>query len=106
MQVLSNEITSGSGHMIVLFAKYHDQLALDLARPFKAVVTAGTKGMRMDVRCKITHRPTHPFVQRAAVRQVSPETHTSRTDASRACWKIEHVVNGEGGIFIVGGHFL
>lgn len=58
----------------------------------------------MDIRGKIAHGGRHPRVERAAVREVTAETHAGGADAAVAGLEGEEGGDGQLGVFIVRGH--
>lgn len=86
---------------------YHNQLPLNIPRPCQTVVILPLpERVAVDVRREVTYRGPDPAVERAAVREVSAQTHARGADPAVAGWQGEEVVDCEGGVFVIGGKFL
>jgi hypothetical protein len=60
----------------------------------------------VDVGCEVADCCCDAGVQRAAVREVAAEAHAGCADSAGAGFEVFEEVDGEGGVFIVGGELF
>ena len=60
----------------------------------------------MHIRREIANRRLHPAIQRAAIRQMTPQAHPRRAHPPIARRQRQQVVHRQRGVLVVGGQFL
>lgn len=76
MKRLADQVTSLRWHVVVQFAKDHDQFALDVFGALDAVVVlAGAQRAAVDVGSEVADGGRDAWVQGAAVGEMAAETH-------------------------------
>ena len=107
MQSFSYEIPSSRRDVVILLPEYHDQFALDVARPGQAIIfLALAQGVAVYVGREVADCRAYSLVQSTPICQMSTQAHSCGTDSTVAGRKGEEEGYRCGRVRVVCGEFL